>query len=128
MAADAHRTIEAVWRIEAPRVIASVMRIVRDLGAAEDLAHDALVAALEQWPASGVPGNPGAWLTAAAKRRAIDAWRRGRMRERKHGEIGHEMAEREATIRDPAWLESGSGSFHDTITSRPLVELAVPVD
>ena len=78
------------------------MRIVRDVGRAEDLAHDALVAALEQWPASGVPDNPGAWLTAAAKRRAIDAWRRDRMLDRKHEEIGHDMAAREAAIQDPA--------------------------
>jgi len=99
---SSHRAIEAVWRIESPRVIAAVMRIVRDVGRAEDLAHDALVAALEQWPASGVPDNPGAWLTAAAKRRAIDAWRRDRMLDRKHEEIGHDMAAREATIQDPA--------------------------
>jgi len=78
------------------------MRIVRDVGRAEDLAHDALVAALEQWPASGVPDNPGAWLTAAAKRRAIDAWRRDRMLDRKHEDIGRDMAAREAAIQDPA--------------------------
>ena len=102
MASDSHRAIEAVWRIEAPRVIASVMRIVRDVGRAEDLAQDALVAALEQWPSTGVPDNPGAWLTATAKRRAIDAWRRDRMLDRKHEEIGHDLASREAMTQDPA--------------------------
>ena len=102
MASDSHRAIEAVWRIEAPRVIASVMRIVRDVGRAEDLAQDALVAALEQWTSTGVPDNPGAWLTATAKRRAIDAWRRDRMLDRKHEEIGHDLASREAMTQDPA--------------------------
>jgi len=102
VASDSHRAIEAVWRIEAPRVIASVMRIVRDVGRAEDLAQDALVAALEQWPSTGVPDNPGAWLTATAKRRAIDAWRRDRMLDRKHEEIGHDLASREAMTQDPA--------------------------
>jgi RNA polymerase sigma factor (sigma-70 family) len=102
VASDSHRAIEAVWRIEAPRVIASVMRIVRDVGRAEDLAQDALVAALEQWTSTGVPDNPGAWLTATAKRRAIDAWRRDRMLDRKHEEIGHDLASREAMTQDPA--------------------------
>ena len=76
MAADTHPTIDAVWRIESPRLIAGLTRIVRDVGLAEDLAQDALVAALEQWPESGVPDNPGAWLMAAAKHRAIDYFRR----------------------------------------------------
>jgi len=102
VASDSHRAIEAVWRIEAPRVIASVMRIAGDVGRAEDLAQDALVAALEQWPSTGVPDNPGAWLTATAKRRAIDAWRRDRMLDRKHEELGHDLAAREATTPDPA--------------------------
>ena len=75
-AADTHRTIDAVWRIESPRLIAGLMRMVRDVGVAEDLAQDALVAALEQWPESGVPDNPGAWLMATAKHRAIDRFRR----------------------------------------------------
>src|SRR4051794_36257549 len=87
-ASDTHRTIDAVWRIESARLIAGVARVVRDVGVAEDLAHDALVAALEQWPASGVPDNPGAWLMAAAKNRAIDYLRRNKLIERKHGEIG----------------------------------------
>src|SRR5262249_39351267 len=71
-AIDTHRTIDAVWRIESPKLIAGLARIVRDVGVAEDLAQDALVAALEQWPESGIPRNPGAWLMAAAKHRAID--------------------------------------------------------
>src|SRR5262245_46190774 len=89
--ADTHRTIDAVWRIESARLIAGVARIVRDVGLAEDLAHDALVAALEQWPESGVPDNPGAWLMAAAKHRAIDLLRRNKLIERKHEELGHKF-------------------------------------
>ena len=89
-AADTHRAIDAVWRIESPRLIAGLTRMVRDVGVAEDLAQDALVAALEQWPQSGVPDNPGAWLMAAAKHRAIDYFRRNTRRERKHEEIGRE--------------------------------------
>jgi RNA polymerase sigma factor (sigma-70 family) len=87
---DAHRAIEAVWRIESARLIGALTRIVRDVGLAEDLAHDALVAALEQWPASGTPGNPGAWLMATANHRALDHFRRQKMLDRKHGEIGRE--------------------------------------
>src|SRR5277367_854251 len=85
---DTHRTIEAVWRIESPRLIAVLTRMVRDVGVAEDLAQDALVAALEQWPQSGVPRNPGAWLMAIAKRRAIDGFRRAEVGERKYAEFG----------------------------------------
>jgi len=91
MATDAHRAIEAVWRIESPRLIAGLARIVRDVGLAEDLAHDALVAALEQWPGSGVPENPGAWLMAIAKRRAIDQFRRQQRFEHKISELGREI-------------------------------------
>jgi RNA polymerase sigma-70 factor (ECF subfamily) len=90
-ATDIHRAIDAVWRIESPRLIAGLTRIVRDVGVAEDLAQDALVAALEQWPESGVPGNPGAWLMAAAKHRAIDHFRRNQRLERKHEELGREL-------------------------------------
>jgi RNA polymerase sigma factor (sigma-70 family) len=89
-AADLHRTIDAVWRIESARLIAGLTRIVRDVGLAEDLAQDALVAALEKWPESGVPDNPGAWLMATAKNRAIDTLRQHAMRERKHEELGRE--------------------------------------
>jgi RNA polymerase sigma-70 factor, ECF subfamily len=89
-ATDTHRAIDAVWKMESPRLIAGLARIVRDIGVAEDLAQDALVAALEQWPASGVPDNPGAWLMAAAKHRAIDHFRRKQRLERKHEELGRE--------------------------------------
>jgi RNA polymerase sigma-70 factor (ECF subfamily) len=88
---DAHRTIDAVWRIESARLIAGLARIVRDIGLAEEFAQDALVAALEQWPESGVPDNPGAWLMAIAKRRAIDHLRRQERYERKLAELGHEL-------------------------------------
>jgi RNA polymerase sigma factor (sigma-70 family) len=90
-ASDISRTIDAVWRIESTRLIAGLARIVRDVGLAEDLAHDALVAALEQWPESGVPDRPGAWLMATAKHRAIDRLRRSEMAERKHQELGREL-------------------------------------
>jgi RNA polymerase sigma factor (sigma-70 family) len=90
-ATDTHRAIDAVWRIESPRLIAGLARIVRDVGRAEDLAQDALLAALEQWPVSGVPRNPGAWLMAAAKHRAIDQFRRGKRLEQKHAEIGRAL-------------------------------------
>jgi RNA polymerase sigma factor (sigma-70 family) len=87
-ATDIHRTIDAIFRIEQARLIAGIARLVRDVGLAEELAQDALVAALEQWPRSGIPDKPGAWLTAAAKHRAIDVLRRKRLIERKHEEIG----------------------------------------
>ncbi|HEX5595489.1 MAG TPA: RNA polymerase sigma factor [Micromonosporaceae bacterium] len=88
-ASDTHRAIDAVWRIESPRLIAGVARMVRDVGLAEELAQDALVAALEQWPESGVPDSPGAWLMAVAKRRAIDLFRRNERLERKLAELGY---------------------------------------
>jgi RNA polymerase sigma-70 factor (ECF subfamily) len=87
----AHRQIEAVFRIESAKVIAAVARMVRDVGLAEEVAQDALVAALERWPESGIPDNPGAWLTATAKHRAIDLVRRGQRLERKREEVGQEM-------------------------------------
>jgi RNA polymerase sigma factor (sigma-70 family) len=90
-ASETHRAIEAVWRIESARLIAGLARIVRDVGLAEELAQDALVAALEQWPESGVPDRPGAWLMATAKHRAIDRLRRSKMLERKHEELGREI-------------------------------------
>ena len=100
-ASDTHRAIEAVWRIESARLIAGLARLVRDVGLAEDLAQDALVAALEQWPESGVPNNPGAWLMAAAKHRAIDQLRRGKMLERKHAELAPLLeARQEAAVTD----------------------------
>jgi RNA polymerase sigma factor (sigma-70 family) len=88
---DIHRTIEAVWKIESTRLIAGIARVTHDIGIAEELAQDALVAALEQWPEEGIPDKPGAWLMTAAKRRAIDSLRRGRMLEQKHGEIAREL-------------------------------------
>jgi len=100
-ATDTHRAIDAVWRIESARLIAGLARIVRDVGRAEELAQDALVAALEQWPESGVPDNPGAWLMAAAKHRAIDLWRRNKLLERKHQELARELeAQQETAVPD----------------------------
>jgi len=102
---DIHRAIDAVWRIESPRLIAGLTRIVRDVGVAEDLAQDALVAALEQWPESGVPDNPGAWLMAAAKHRAIDHFRRNQRLERKHEELGRDL--------DARQMSSGKAQMND---------------
>ena len=96
-ATETHRAIDAVWRIESARLIAGLARIVRDVGIAEELAQDALVAALEQWPEMGVPRNPGAWLMAAAKNRAIDHLRRNKRLERKHEELGAELDAQQAT-------------------------------
>jgi RNA polymerase sigma factor (sigma-70 family) len=90
-ATDTHHAIDAVWRIEQAKLIAGLARMVRDIGLAEELAQDALVAALEQWPKSGIPAKPGAWLMAAAKHRAIDRFRRNRLIDRKHAEFGHEL-------------------------------------
>ncbi len=100
-ATDTHRAIEAVWRIESAKLIAGLTRIVGDVGIAEDLAHDALVAALEKWPGSGVPDNPGAWLMGTAKHRAVDVLRRNRLHERKHEELGREMdTKQDAVVAD----------------------------
>lgn len=95
-----HRAIDAVWRIESARLIAGIARIVRDVGTAEEMAQDALVAALEQWPDSGLPDNPGAWLMATAKHRAIDHIRRNQTFERKLEEIGHDVLERQEAVPD----------------------------
>jgi RNA polymerase sigma factor (sigma-70 family) len=102
---DTHRAIDAVWRIESPKIIASLTRLVRDVGMAEEMAQDALVAALEQWPATGVPNNPGAWLMTIAKRRAIDYFRRNKRVEQKHAELGYELDARQedsAAVLDAA--------------------------
>ena len=88
---EIHKTIEAVWKIESTRLIAGIARVTRDIGIAEELAQDALIAALERWPEEGIPDKPAAWLMTAAKRRAIDSLRRGRMLEQKHGEIAREL-------------------------------------
>jgi len=106
---EAHRAIEAVWRIESAKVIAGLTRMTGDVGLAEDLAQDALVAALEKWPESGVPDNPGAWLMTTAKHRAIDTFRRGKYLDRRHEQLGHELRDRQespereldAAIDDP---------------------------
>lgn len=103
MTADPHEAIHAVYRIESPRLIAGLVRIVRDVGIAEEIAQDALVSALEQWPVSGVPDNPAAWLRAAAKNRAINHFRRGKMLERKHAELGYVI---EATEPIPTEVEA----------------------
>ena len=101
-----HRAIEAVWRIESAKVIAGVARMVRDVGLAEELAQDALVAALESWPTSGVPDNPGAWLMTTAKRRALDHLRRNKLLERKHQELSREL---------DAQHEIGAADFNDAV-------------
>ncbi|MGH7903925.1 MAG: RNA polymerase sigma factor [Candidatus Dormibacteraceae bacterium] len=104
----AHRAVEAVWRIESPRLIAHLARIVRDVGLAEELAQDALVAALEQWPRSGVPDRPGAWLMGTARHHAIDLVRRRRRLQRKHEELAHDLMSQEAAMTDfDAALEEG---------------------
>ncbi len=97
---DTHRAIDAVWRIESARLIAGLVRVVHDVGLAEDLAQDALVAALERWPESGVPNNPGAWLMATAKHRAIDVLRRRTLLERKYGELSRELETQENAASD----------------------------
>jgi RNA polymerase sigma factor (sigma-70 family) len=97
---DTHRVIDAVWRIESAKLIAGLARVVRDVGLAEELAQDALVAALERWPESGVPDNPGAWLMATAKHRAIDHLRRRKLLERKHEELGRELESKERAVPD----------------------------
>ena len=116
-----HRAIEAVWRIESARVIAGLARIVRDVGVAEELAQDALVAALEQWPESGVPDNPGAWLMATAKHRAIDRLRRAQRLERKTEELG-----REAEVR-PSWTEPDPDAALDDQVGDDLLRLVFTV-
>ena len=97
---DIHRTIEAVWKIESARLIAGIARVTRDIGIAEELAQDALVTALEQWPEQGIPDNPAAWLMTAAKRRAIDSLRRGRMLIQKHEEVARELELQQQLLAD----------------------------
>jgi len=135
-AADTHRVVESIWRMESARIIAGLTRIVRDVGLAEELAQDALVAALEQWPESGVPHNPGAWLMAAAKHRAIDLWRRNKRLEPKHEELGRELqAQQETAVADlHAAIEDEVGddllrlvfiSCHPVLTSEARVALTL---
>lgn len=134
-ATDTHRSIDAVWRIESPRLIASLTRMVRDVGLAEDFAQDALVAALQQWPAAGIPDNPGAWLMATAKRRAIDHFRRNTVFDRKHEELGRELEKKERTVPDfAAALDDNFGddllrlvfiSCHPVLTTEARVALTL---
>ena len=106
--ADPHATIEAIWRVEAPKIVGGLTRLVRDLGTAEDLAHDALVAALEQWPSAGVPDRPGAWLMATAKHRAIDRIRRNATLARKLEAMGAELT-------PEAWTPNPDAAFDDQV-------------
>jgi RNA polymerase sigma factor (sigma-70 family) len=108
-AAETHRGIESVWRIESARLIAGLTRFTRDIGVAEDLAQDALVAALEQWPLGGIPRNPGAWLMTAAKRRALDRLRREKMADRNHAEIGRDLQARQMAPPDESSLDDDIG-------------------
>src|ERR1700755_1402565 len=110
-ATETHRAIEAVWRIESARLIAGLARIVRDVGIAEELAQDALVVALEKWPESGMPDNPGAWLMATAKHRALDHFRRNKLLERKHEELGRELKSQQ----ESALANYESDNLHDEI-------------
>lgn len=115
-ATDTHRAINAVWKIESPRLIAGLARIVRDVGVAEELAQDALVAALERWPESGVPKNPGAWLMATAKHRAIDLLRRNKRIERKHQELGYALeAEKEGAAPALEWALDQDDNMGDDL-------------
>ena len=126
---ETRSTIDAIWKIEAPKLIAGLTRIVRDVGLAEDLAQDALVAALQQWPESGVPRNPAAWLMAAAKHRAIDRLRRGKLLERKHEELGHELEEsqgREAPAIDDSAGRSTSATTCCGWCSSPAIRCCRP--
>ena len=133
---DTHRAIEAVWRIESARLIAGLTRMVGDVGLAEDLAQDALVAAVERWPETGVPDNPGAWLMATAKHRAIDQLRRRKMLDRKHVELGYDLLDRQqaggpdldAAIDDPVGDDLLSLVFiacHPVLTTEARVALTL---
>src|SRR3974390_2779009 len=110
----AQRAIEAVWRIEAPRLIAGLARMVRDVGLAEECAQDALVAALEHWPAAGTPDNPGAWLMATAKRRALDLLRHLQMAAGKHEQIAHDLEALQAQV-EPDFVATLAERESDTI-------------
>src|SRR5580692_7001045 len=101
---DSHRAVDAIWKMEAAKVIGGLTRIVRDVGFAEDLAQEALLAALQQWPESGIPANPGAWLMTTAKRRAIDYFRHQSMSAEKNEELARALASLEQTVPDLAGL------------------------
>src|SRR5665213_426999 len=112
-AADAHRAILAVWRIEQPRLITSLARMLRDVPLAEELTQDALLAALERWPATGVPERPGAWLMATARRRAVDHLRRRRMVERKHEIVARDLEAEQKAM--PDWDSSLDDDIGDEL-------------
>ena len=114
MPSDTQRTINAIWRIESAKIIGGLARIVRDVGVAEDLAQDALVTALEQWPEKGVPDNPGAWLMAAAKNRALDWLRRNKLLDRKHEELCHDLEAQEALVT-PDFANAVDAALDDDI-------------
>jgi RNA polymerase sigma factor (sigma-70 family) len=122
---DIHKTIEAVWKIESTRLIAAIARVTRDIGIAEELAQDALVTALEQWPEEGIPENPGAWLMKAAKRRAIDSLRRGRMLIQKHKEIARELEWQQQQLGDA--LERSMDQVNDDDILRLVFTACHPV-
>ncbi len=124
-ATGTHRAIEAVWRIESARLIAGLARIVRDVGRAEELAQDALVAALEQWPQDGVPRNPGAWLMATAKHRALDHLRRNKMLERKHEELGYELESQRETEAGEDLLSLIFTACHPVVAPESRVALTL---
>src|SRR5213592_1435252 len=110
-----HRAIDAVWRIESARLIAGLARIVRDVGLAEELAQDALVAALEQWPEDGIPDKPGAWLMATAKHRAIDYFRRNKRLETKTEQLGYELELQQETLAPDSDVALEQGNISDDL-------------
>ena len=110
-----HQAIDAVWRIESAKIVAGVARLVRDVGLAEELAQDALVAALEHWPKDGVPDNPGAWLMATAKNRALDRLRQHALHARKHEELGHDLEAQQATMIVPDFVDALAARRGDAI-------------
>jgi RNA polymerase sigma-70 factor (ECF subfamily) len=122
---DIHRTIEAVWKIESTRLIAGIARVTRDIGMAEELAQEALVAALEQWPEEGIPEKPAAWLLTAARRRAIDYLRRGKMLEQKHAEIARELEFQQERLSEA--LEQVLGQVVDDDVLRLIFSACHPV-
>jgi RNA polymerase sigma-70 factor, ECF subfamily len=119
-APDTNATIDAIWRVESPKVIAGLTRVVRDVGLAEELAQDALVAALEQWPAAGIPDNPGAWLMATARHRALNALKHGNMAARKHVALGHQL---EATGADADRMQTELAAAIDDDVNDDLLRL-----
>src|SRR4051812_50176128 len=114
-ATETNRVIDAIWRIESAKLVAGLTRITCDVGLAEELAQDALVAALEQWPGSGVPDNPGAWLMATAKHRAVDRIRRAEVHERKTRELGEELARRGGDVEHPDFAAAADDPFEDDL-------------